>query len=148
MSFEKPKLFLDTSAFFAGLYSNTGGAHALLQLGEKGDLQLVISSDVVRELDVVMRRKLPEKLNFLLVALDTTIAHIEPTPASSWIESLLPLVNYQNDAIVLAAALAAQVDFFVTLDRQHFLDNEPLRAALPFPIGTPGDCLAWHRRQT
>lgn len=110
-------------------------------------LQLVISSDVVRELDVVMRRKLPEKLNLLLVALDTTIAHIEPTPASSWIEPLLPLVNYQNDGIVLAAALAAQVDFFVTLDRQHFLDNDPLRAALPFPIGTSGDCLAWYRRQ-
>jgi hypothetical protein len=49
---------------------------------------------------------------------------------------------------VLAAAIAAQVDYFVTLDRQHFLTNEPLRAALPFPIGTPGDCLAWHRQQS
>lgn len=94
-----------------------------------------------------MRRKLPEKLDRMLVALDTTIAHIEPTPASSFIKPLLPLVDYHNDALVLAAALAAQVDFFVTLDRQHFPHNDPLRSALPFPIGTPGNCLAWHRQQ-
>ncbi len=52
---------------------------------------------------------------------------------------------YAPDALVLAAAASAGVDFFVTLDRRHFLGNAPLRAALPFPIGTPGDYLGWHR---
>ena len=51
--------------------------------------------------------------------------------------------NFSGDGRVLADAWQARADFFITLDRQHFLDNEHLRAALPFPLGTPGDFLLW-----
>jgi hypothetical protein len=34
---------------------------------------------------------------------------------------------------------------FVTLDRQHLLGNEALADACDFPVGTPGDALAWWR---
>ena len=48
---------------------------------------------------------------------------------------------------MLAAAVAEQVSYFVTLDRQHFLHNTALRAQLPFPMGTPGEFLAWFREK-
>jgi len=53
------------------------------------------------------------------------------------------LIAYAPDAGVLAEALAANVHYFVTLDRQHFPHGEA--SALPFPVGTPGDFLAWFR---
>jgi hypothetical protein len=49
--------------------------------------------------------------------------------------------------LIVAAAWSTNVDYFVTLDRQHILDNPALRTAVPFPIGTPGDCLNWYRAQ-
>jgi hypothetical protein len=54
-------------------------------------------------------------------------------------------VDHPGNAQVIAAVWESQVDYFVTLDRQHFLNNKPLRATLPFPMGTPGDFLDWFR---
>jgi hypothetical protein len=48
---------------------------------------------------------------------------------------------------VLAAARQVEIDYLVTLDQEHFLSNTPLRTAMPFLIGTPGDFLAWYREQ-
>jgi hypothetical protein len=43
--------------------------------------------------------------------------------------------------------LNTDVDFFVTLDKQHFLGNAAITSHAAFPIGTPGECLAWIRRR-
>jgi hypothetical protein len=56
------------------------------------------------------------------------------------------LVAHDADALILAAAWASGVDYFVTLDRQHFLENPRLREAVPFGVGTPGDYLGWLRK--
>ena len=34
---------------------------------------------------------------------------------------------------------------FVTLDKKHFLQNKALKTAVSFPVGMPGDCLAWYK---
>ncbi len=44
-----------------------------------------------------------------------------------------------------SAAWTANTDYLVTLDKQHFLGNASLKAAVLFPVGTPGDFLAWYR---
>jgi hypothetical protein len=49
-------------------------------------------------------------------------------------------------ARVLAEALAVGVDYFVTLDREHLVDN-PCTGKLLFAVGTPGDFLAWVRER-
>ena len=38
------------------------------------------------------------------------------------------LVGYPADALIVAAAWTASVDYFVTLDRQHLLENVALQA--------------------
>ena len=65
--------------------------------------------------------------------------------SASRYEAALALTGHPGDGRVLADAWEAGTDFFVTLDRQHFLDADRLRAALPFPLGTPGDFLPWYR---
>jgi hypothetical protein len=47
----------------------------------------------------------------------------------------------------LPAAIASPVDYFITLDRQHFLDHGMMRQAVPFVVGTPADFLAWFRNR-
>ena len=56
----------------------------------------------------------------------------------------LSLVGYLPDAQVLAEAVGAGGDYFVSLDRKHIVGN-PKMEGLAFRIGTPGEFLAWYR---
>ncbi|RLT34561.1 MAG: type II toxin-antitoxin system VapC family toxin [Chloroflexi bacterium] len=138
-----PRIFLDTSAIFSALWSATGGGRELLKLSEANAIRATVSSHVLAETDSVVRRKAGGRVGELVMLLDDTRLEIVPAAEQAREEQSLALLSYTNDAKVIAAAWQAEVDYFVTLDRQHFLDNEPLKAAVPFPIGTPGDCLAW-----
>jgi predicted nucleic acid-binding protein len=143
----RANIFLDTSALFAGIWSATGGANMLLKLGEAGAIQIWVSPQVLTEVEGAIRRKAPERLGTLaLVLADSRLRTTDP-PQPDLVARCEALTGYHNDALVLAAALALAPQFFVTLDREHFLDNARVRDAMPFPMGTPGDCLAWVREQ-
>ena len=53
----KPDLFLDTSALFAAIWSTAGGGRMFLKLGEADAVQLWVSSQVLTELENVLRCK-------------------------------------------------------------------------------------------
>lgn len=140
-----PDIFLDTSALFAGIWSPTGGARVLLKLGEAGVIRLLVSSQVLNEIDNVLHRKSPELLGALALILNQSQITIATMIAAEHMTICQTLISYPADAAIVAAAWSANVNYFVTLDRQHILDNPPLHTAVPFPIGTPGDCLTWYR---
>lgn len=140
-----PEIFLDTSALFSGIWSATGGARMLLKLGEAQAMKLVVSSQVLTEIENVLRRKAPQNLGTLALLLDRSRIQVVSQGSAEQITRCQSIVDYQPDAIVLAAAWTAEVDYFVTLDSKHFLDNQQLHTLAPFPIGTPGSCLAWYR---
>jgi predicted nucleic acid-binding protein len=140
-----PDVFLDSSAVFAAIVSTTGGARQILRLGEVGQARLLVSGAVLSEVERTLREKLPEQLATLALWLDAARVTVAVAPRRVAVTRLRNWLSYAPDALVLAAAVSAEVDFFVTLDRKHFLSNAPLRAALLFPLGTPGDYLAWHR---
>jgi hypothetical protein len=50
------------------------------------------------------------------------------------------IIHYEPDAQVLAEAIGADPDWFVTHDQEHFLKN-PTVSDLAFQIGTPGDLI-------
>jgi hypothetical protein len=52
---------------------------------------------------------------------------------------------HPKDAAVLAAAMRAGVNYLVTLDRRHFLDDPEVARRSGLRIGTPGDFIAWFR---
>lgn len=139
------RVFLDTSAVFAGIWSAEGGGRALFKLGEARQLQLLVSKEVLTECEGALRKKLPEQLGNLAVMLDTSRVQILGSPNEAVRAKCRQVLSYENDVLVIAAAWEARVDYFVTLDRQHFLDNAALRAAAPFPVGAPGDCIQWLR---
>jgi len=141
----RPDVFLDTSALIAGLLSDSGGARALFALGEAQALQLWCSQDVLAELDAVLRQKIPLQLPVVSAWLARIRIELVQPPSIKSTRKLQRLVGHAKDAVVLAGAVDAGVGYLVTLDREHFLSNLALRRALEYPIGTPGDCLAWFR---
>lgn len=142
-----PDIFLDTSALFSGIWSATGGARMLLKLGEAQAVKLYVSPHVLQEIEAVLRRKSPQSLGALALLLDRSQITLTSQISEDQIAVCRSMVNYAPDAVILAAAWEAEVDYFVTLDRKHFLDNQQLHEMAPFKIGTPGDCLGWYRNE-
>lgn len=134
------KVFLDTSVVFAAVFSPTGGARKLFQLGEAGILKLCIGPNVLRECDEVVRRKTPASLPILAQLLELGRVETTPAPDGKLVESARSIVGYEPDAHVLAEAISAQPDWFVTHDKQHFL-KERKESDVFFHIGTPGDLI-------
>lgn len=142
-----PDIFLDTSALFAGLWSASGGGRMLLKLGEAGAIRLLVSSHVLTEIENVLRRKSPESLGVLALILHQSQITVTANGEVEHLTVCQSLITYPADALIVAAAWSAGADCFVTLDRQHLLENPSLHQAVPFSIGTPGDCLNWYRSQ-
>lgn len=138
-------VFLDSSALFAGIWLVEGGARMIFKLGEAGVIQLVVTSLVLTEVDNAVRRKAPGTLGALSLFLHKSNIQVIPDASKAYIEKISSIVHYSGDALIIASAWERQVDYFVTLDRKHFIDNHLLVNTVPFPIGTPGDFLYWYK---
>ncbi len=110
-------------------------------------IQIAVDSYVLTETQNVLQPKEPRMLGPLALLLHESRIEVVPAPSLESAYESLNLVGYAPDAQVLSAAWAARIDYFVTLDKKHFLENDLLKQATPFQIGTPGDFLAWFRAQ-
>jgi predicted nucleic acid-binding protein len=146
MEENEPRVFLDTSVLFAAVLSATGGSRLILRLAEAGVVRLWVGEWVLQEADGVLARKAPESKALFALLLDRAGVKVGPAPDASARKQAGMVVDYEPDARVLAEALAAGVDYFVTLDCQHLLDTLG-GTDLPFSVGTPGDFLAWLRER-
>jgi predicted nucleic acid-binding protein len=135
-----PRVFLDTSVLFAAILSSTGGARQLFLLAEAGVLKLVVGPTVLKECDEVIRRKAPGSSPRLAQLLAAAQAETSAPPSKPQISTAQSYVRYAPDAHVLAEAIHAKPDWFVTHDKEHFLKSRS-KIKLPFEIGTPGDLL-------
>lgn len=140
MTPKNPRVFLDTSVVFAAVLSPTGGARKLFLLAEAGVLRLVVGPTVLMECDEVVRRKAPHSLPMLAQLLAASQTETSAAPTKSQIKVAQAYVQYRPDARVLAEAIKAKPDWFVTHDKEHFLKSRS-KLNVPFEIGTPGDLL-------
>jgi predicted nucleic acid-binding protein len=140
MTQKSRKGFLDTSVVFAAVLSPTGGARKLFQLGEARVLRLFIGPNVLRECDDVVRRKAPSSLPTLARLLEIGRVETVPAPTSETIQFARSIVQYEPDANVLAEAIGAEPDWFITHDSKHFL-KERKASNLNFHVGAPGDLI-------
>ncbi|MBI2917819.1 MAG: putative toxin-antitoxin system toxin component, PIN family [Chloroflexi bacterium] len=131
----RPRVFLDSNVIFSGLNSPAGPPGKILQLFTDSELTVVVSQYVVDEVVRNVNEKLPWAIPELRAILDST--------ESEMIESMLPaeVAHWRpylrlGDATILAAAMAARPDYFVTGDR-HFLDNPTLARESGLRIVSP-----------
>jgi predicted nucleic acid-binding protein len=144
---KKIRVFLDTSALFAGIWSTEGGARMILKLGESGIIRLLVSRQVLTEIERVVRRKAPNELGTLALLLERSNIDVISGIIEDRLTMTSAVVNHPGDAKIIAAAWSSGVDYFITLDQVHFLKNRKLRKLLPFNLGTPGDFLSWFKER-
>lgn len=142
---KKINIFLDSSALIAGIFSETGAAHVLLQLGETQDIALTISELVLNETKRSIGRKSPEHLENAEQEIQRSNINIHQDPPNEEIQANLYLMDDPDDVPILLAAIKAKVDYLATHDHKHFLNDPKVAERSGIKIGTPGDVLAWIR---
>ena len=112
----------------------------LFRLGEAGVLQLIVGSNVLRECEQVVRRKAPASLPTLAYLMELGLVEIVTQSPDEFSEQAKAIMAYEPDVYVLAEAMAAEPDWFITHNKAHFL-NANLDSSLTIRIGTPGDLI-------
>lgn len=141
------KIFLDSSALMAGIISTSGASRALLLLGEDEKLLLLVSEQVIVEVERNIARKIPEAIPLAREMIRCAKVQIVRDPIPSDVASHMHWINHPADVPILVAAAKAKVDFLVTLNGKHFIENINVAKNRGLRIGTPGDALLWVRKQ-
>jgi len=144
----KARLFFDSSVLIAGVLSSTGAARVLLVMSEMSDIELIISEQVIVECERSLAKKVPQALPEFRQTIKDANLKILKDPSLKEVRESLYLISDSTDAPILAAAIKAKVDFLVTHNRKHFLDDPKVAEKSGLQIGTPGDALAWFRQRT
>jgi len=131
----KPRVFLDSNVIFSGIYSSRGAPGIILERFIEGRLRVVISQQVLDEVIQTIKEKLPKALPALRRLLVNMPLEICKDPAPEEVKRWAGLLD-AGDAAILAAAVAAQPDYFVTGDRR-FLENPNIAEKAKLQIVTP-----------
>ena len=138
MSKPKPRVFLDSNVIFSGLYSPQGAPGIILEHFIMGSINVVVSQQVLEEVIRTIKEnkeKLPEALPALKRLLLNKPPHVIADPnleeIERWAKKLPP-----GDAAILAAALSAKPDYFITGDN-HFIENRTIGEEAGLHIVTP-----------
>jgi predicted nucleic acid-binding protein len=143
----RPDLFLDSSALFAGVILPDGAARVLPLLAEAEMVTVTVSEQVVAETERAVARKAPQALAYYREALRSTGLRIVHDPSPEEVEAHRHIIAHQADVPIVLSAMRADVDYLVTLDRQHFIDDPGVAAQSGLRIGASEDALAWLREQ-
>jgi predicted nucleic acid-binding protein len=143
----KVNLFLDSSALFSGIVSPKGAARVLLLLTESDQIIITISEQVVTETERAIARKIPGALSDFRQAILASHPQIVRDPDPAEVKASINLVSHPADVSIILSAMKANVDFLVTHNRIHFLDDTKVAERTKLRIGTPGDALSWVREQ-
>jgi len=139
VSTPKLRVFLDSNVVFSGLYSPQGAPGMILKYFLKGDISVVVSQQVLEEVIRTVKKKLPEVLpalrRLLMNIPPQVIVDPKPENIGRW-AGRVPAA----DAIILAAAVQAGPDYFITGD-SHFTDNPSIAAETGLNIITPVQAL-------
>ena len=140
-------LCLDSSALMAGIVSAKGASRVLLLLAESDTIGVTISEQVLTETERTIARKVPKALRDLRQAILASKARIVRDPSPEDVAVHQNLISHAADVPIVLAAMQANVEYLVTLNRKHFIDDPGVALQAGLKIGTSGDALSWVREQ-
>ncbi|HSM24258.1 MAG TPA: putative toxin-antitoxin system toxin component, PIN family [Anaerolineaceae bacterium] len=140
-------LFFDSSALIAGIISDKGAARALLLLAEDQRIKISVSEQVIVEVERNIAKKIPKILNLAREMIRESNVKIYKDPSKEEVKEHLDWINHEADVPILVSAVKAKVDFLVTLNTKHFLDDPDVTFRSGLRIGTPGEALTYVRQQ-
>ncbi len=130
-------LFIDSSMLIAAAGSSTGGSSFVLEVVGRGFLRAAVSPGVLMEAEGNILSNLPTsaltRYRQQILALPFVVV---PIPSQDEREAVAP-ISGDKDAHVLAAALAIEAPFVITLDKR--LLRAINEASLTIHALSPGD---------
>lgn len=116
------RVFIDASVLFSACYSKRGYSRDLINLALQNKIILVVNEFVLEEVRRNLVKKAPETLKFYEVLLANLSFEVAKPPTKKSIEAAAKYID-SKDALIVASAKKAQVDYLVTFDRKHFINN-------------------------
>lgn len=141
---KKPKVFLDSSVWFAAVCSPTGGSSFILSLVSKR-IEVIVTKTVLAEVERNVRQKLEFYHLERFFNLLKKVQAFNRLPDKKLIKQAKEVIA-TKDAVVSAEAKKAQVDFLITLDKKHFLKEKARKFIRGTAICTPGEFIEKHFR--
>ena len=135
----KTRVFLDSNVIFSGLYSSQGAPGTILEHFIKGNISVIVSQQVLEEVIRTIKEKFLEALptlKRLMVSVPPEVAADPPLKEIKRWAKIIPVA----DIAILAAAVAAQPNYFITGDN-HFIENPDLAKVAGLKIVTPAQFL-------
>lgn len=129
-------IFLDSSVWIAATFSERGASAYIIQQVISKNFEIISSADIFEEVTRNLNKKYPLKLQRFL-DLFAYVHAVLVEPDKQEILKATKLINV-FDAIILVAAMEGNCEFFVTLDRKHFIQPKVMES-VSFQILLPGD---------
>ena len=130
------RIFADANVLIAGADSRTGASCAVLLMAEIGLYKLVVSRLVLDEAERNLRKKLPRALLNFARQMAQIQLEIVPLPTAEAVQKWEMIIE-AKDAPILATAVSAQVDRFLTLNSKDFTPEVAAQSGLQ--IMSPGE---------
>lgn len=134
------RIFLDSNVIFSGIYIKAGPPGKILDMHTDGGIQIVVCrfvlEEVIRNIKVKRSKDIPALYAFLSNAPPAVVVDPGIDEILRWAKCF----SYE-DAIILAAAIHARVDCFVTGDK-HFHSAALKSQKLKLKILTPAAFVA------
>jgi len=131
----------------AGIISDKGAARALLLLAEDRKLKISVADQVIVEVERNIAKKIPKILHVAREMIRESNVIIYKDPSKEEVREHLNWIDHDADVSILVSAIKAHVDYLVTLNTKHFLNDPQITFRSGLRIGTPGDALSWVREQ-
>ena len=144
MAVPRYRVFFDTSVYVAALLSTEGAARELVRLVESGAIRMVVSEEVIVEVDRVLSGKFPERVQENRKLWKYLSPEIAPNPTADQIKPFLHKLA-KGDASILCSARLATVSAFVTWNTRDFM-HPSVATLVDFPIVVPAAGLKLFRR--
>ena len=133
------KVLVQSSVLFAATLSVTGGSREILKLGKEKVLKVYTSQDIIDEVREHIEGKYPEFTGALERILDSYNLRILRSFSDRALAQFKDgYVSDPDDIHVIAAAKKVKVDYLITLDKKHFLNNAQLPQKVGISIVSPG----------
>ena len=113
------RVMIDSNTFLSGIVFD-GMERLLLRTLVHSDHVLLLAKFGVSEVERVLRRKFPSMIQDYEDVLQSLDAEILPLPDKSEVERCIDLIRDDHDAPILASAIEARPDVFVTGDKDFF----------------------------
>ena len=140
------RVFFDASVLFSASYSKTGSSRDLFQEAIRGNLKIVVSRYVLEEAERNLAQKASEALPAFRELSTLIAAEVAEKPALEELKQAATYINLK-DAPIDAAAAKAKVDYLVTWDRKHFIDDLKVAERSGLMILTPDKLMAIVKRR-